>query len=260
MIRLVHLLRRDRRLCHREFADYWLDRHGPLVSSHQHRLGILRYVQTHPDPDSIQPDAAARAFRGGMEEPFDGVAETWWKSEACARAAIANEKGKNALRELLADLAHFVDGEASPLWFAQEFPQVGTSPERPLARPRSGVVKVHYALRPPAGMNEADAKHYWHAVHGSLVRSFAVARGAVGYCQAHRIETDLTALFGSPTGTAAIPYMGHAEIWTDRSVARAGPDIAETMQRTTADEWNFIGHSRSHLFTGKEYLLVDRNW
>ena len=78
MIRLTFVLRRRPELSREQFQDYWRRQHGPLVAKHSTRLGILRYVQVHTLDDAVN-DQMAEA-RGGMEEPYDGVAELWWRS------------------------------------------------------------------------------------------------------------------------------------------------------------------------------------
>ncbi|MFV2091020.1 MAG: EthD domain-containing protein, partial [Pseudomonadales bacterium] len=77
MIRLTFLLRRKAELSREAFQQYWLEQHGPLVASHARRLSVLRYVQVHTLDDPAN-EAMAKA-RGGMEEPYDGVAELWFE-------------------------------------------------------------------------------------------------------------------------------------------------------------------------------------
>ena len=73
MIRIVFLLRRKPELSLDEFHRYWREEHGPLVAGHAKHIGALRYTQSHRLDDPAN-EAAARD-RGGMEPPYDGVAE-----------------------------------------------------------------------------------------------------------------------------------------------------------------------------------------
>src|SRR5262252_2407033 len=98
MIRIVFLLRRKPALSLAEFHRYWREQHGPLVASHQQRIGALRYVQVHRLDDPINEQLADQ--RDGMEPPYDGVAELWWESEAALRAVLATEGGQRAGLEL----------------------------------------------------------------------------------------------------------------------------------------------------------------
>jgi hypothetical protein len=260
MIRLVQSFRRKPGMTLAEFGAYWRDEHGPLLASHQARLGILRHSQAHRDPASEETDMMFRAARGGMEPPYDGVAETWWASEAVLAAARATERGRRAAAEWAADEARFVDLEHSPLWFAHEYPQVSAIRERPVARPKTGVVKLHFPLRQIAALSVEAAQLYWRTQHGPLVRSHAVARGVICYQQVHRYDTDLAREMREERGSAAEPYIGHAEAWIDRLVPRAGPDVTEAAAAALADERHFIDWSRSTAWSGKELLFVDRDW
>ena len=133
MIRLVFLLRRKPGLSLDEFHARWRDDHGPLVASHQTRLGILRYTQSHRLDDPLNDAMAPRP--GGMEPPYDGVAELWWESRRRPRRRGGTADGRRAGAELLADEAEFIDLPPSPLWLAYEYPQVNP---RPRGHPRPG--------------------------------------------------------------------------------------------------------------------------
>src|SRR4051794_1292688 len=150
VIRLVFLLRRKEGLSLAEFSDRWRLDHGPIVAGNQTALGVLRYTQSHRVDDPMN-EAMARA-RGGMEEPYDGVAELWWASEDSFLAAGGTEAGRRAGAALLADEAEFIDLAASPLWLAHEYPQVNPAPETIVARPTYRVVKLHFPLRHPEAM------------------------------------------------------------------------------------------------------------
>ncbi len=116
MIRVIFLLRRKPELSLAEFRRYWREQHGPLVASHAQRIGALRYVQVHRLDDEI--NARMAKSRGGMEEPYDGVAELWWDSEEALAAVLDTEAGRTASDALLEDERKFIDLPNSPLWFA----------------------------------------------------------------------------------------------------------------------------------------------
>ena len=78
MIRLIFVLRRKPSMSRDEFQKYWHELHGPLVAKHTTTLNILRYIQNHTLDDPMN-EQMARA-RGGMEPPYDGVAELWFDS------------------------------------------------------------------------------------------------------------------------------------------------------------------------------------
>ncbi len=255
MIRLVYLLRRKPALSLAEFHARWSDEHGPLVASHQTRLGIVRYTQSHRLDDPMN-DALAAA-RGGMEAPYDGVAELWWESEAAIAGVTATPQGQRAGAELLADEAEFIDLPNSPLWLAYEYPQVNPSPEHILARPKSSIVKLHFPLRHPAAMSLAEAQLYWRTSHGPLIRSMAPATGLLRYQQVHRYESPVEGALRDSRGTVVEAYTGHAEAWFDRRVGNS-PEATRAGRRAVEDESHFIDFARSGIWIGKEHIFIDR--
>jgi hypothetical protein len=238
-----------------EFSDRWRLDHGPIVAGNQTALGVLRYTQTHRVEDPMN-EAMARA-RGGMEPPYDGVAELWWASEDAFRDASRTAAGRRAGALLLADEAEFIDLAASPLWLAHEYPQVNPSPETIVARPTSRVVKLHFPLRHPEAMSLDDAQRYWRVQHGPLIRSLAPALGILWYQQVHRYATPLEAALRTSRGTQAESYTGHAEVWFERGGALL-PEAADIGRRVIEDEQRFIDFARSAMWIGKEHVVVDR--
>src|SRR5271168_986154 len=138
MIRLTFVLRRRSGMSRAEFQRYWREVHGPLVARHSVTLNILRYVQVHTLDDPIN-DALAAA-RGGVEPPYDGVAELWWTTREALTATFGGALGKAAAAELLEDEKRFIDLANSPLWLAYEYPQVNPIPEDLVAREHSPLI------------------------------------------------------------------------------------------------------------------------
>lgn len=261
MIRLVHMLRRAPGLSASEFADIWREANGPLVASVQTDLDIVRYLQIHPDSARQGIDTAAAEARGGMLQPFDGIAEYWWKSADALGAALSSTAGASAAERLVTSESRFVDLAASPLWMATEYPQVATSLARPVARTRSNVMRLHFALRPPEQLSETEARRYWLEEHGPLIRSHSPARGLIAYNQVHRRDHPLASAFTTPRGTTAPPFLGHAESWFERPAGTR--PLAETqaaMDAAIEDERQFIDFSASTILVGKEFVFVDREW
>jgi uncharacterized protein (TIGR02118 family) len=117
VLKLTFCLRRLPNLSLKEFQDYWLNRHGPLVRHLQPALGMVRYVQVHRRSDSLGD--GARAVRRAPE-PYDGIAELWWESEEAFRGSGRTPEGREAGRLLLEDEAKFIDLVRSPLWLNTE--------------------------------------------------------------------------------------------------------------------------------------------
>lgn len=261
MIRLIQLLRRAPQLSSEAFTARWRDVHGPLVASLQTDLDLVRYVQVHRDPFAQELDTKAATPRGGMQPPFDGIAEYWWKSESALRAALATAAGAAAADHIVESERAFVDLPASPLWFAADFPQVATSLRRPVAYVRSNVMRLHFALQPLGELSDETARTYWLETHGPLIRSHAPARGLIAYNQVHRRDSPLLSAFTDPRETECEPYLGHAESWFDRpSEQEPPPEMRAAMDAALADERNFIDWNRSTMLVGKELVFVDREW
>jgi uncharacterized protein (TIGR02118 family) len=255
MIRLVFLMRRQPHLSLEEFHTYWRDEHGPLVAFHQRHLGIVRYTQAHRLEDPANERMAEA--RGGMEPPYDGVAELWFHSEQAFAEAGRTPGGRAAGRALLEDEATFIDLASSPIWLAHNLPQVNPTPESVLARPMSPVVKLHFPLRHVPSLSLEEAQAYWRVQHGPLIRSMAPAMGMLRYQQVHRYPSSIEAGLRSARGTITEPYTGHAEAWTDRSRGRS-PEAAAAGRAAIEDERHFIDFGRSTMWIGKEHVLVDR--
>jgi hypothetical protein len=261
MIRMVHMLRRASGHTPEQFAAAWRDENGPLVASAQTDLDIVRYLQIHPDPAAQGIDLQAAEARGGMQLPYDGIAEYWWSSEDALRMALSTAAGKIAAERLVESERQFVDLPASPLWFATEYPQVATALHRPVARLRSGVMRLHFALEPLQGFSESEARRYWLETHGPLIRSHSPARGLIAYNQVHRLDCPLATAFSVPRGVIAEPYLGHAESWFERSsTPEPPPEMRAAMTAALEDEAKFIDWSRSTILVGKELVFVDREW
>lgn len=117
MIKLAFTLHRLPELSREQFQTYWSETHAPLVAEHAKALGIKRYVQLHTS--DTETNEALRASRGAPE-PFDGIAELWFESEATLTEAMQTPEGITAGKALLEDERRFIDLEKSPMWIAEE--------------------------------------------------------------------------------------------------------------------------------------------
>ena len=117
MIKLTFCLIRLPHLTREAFQDYWLNKHGPLVKSHQQTLGIRRYVQLHSADPAVSVDI--RQSRGGPDQ-YDGVAQLWWDSFDDLAKRLTDPRGIEAGRQLLEDEQKFIDLPRSPLWWGEE--------------------------------------------------------------------------------------------------------------------------------------------
>jgi len=117
MIKLVYFFCRLPNLSLEECHSYWRETHGPLVQRHAAALRLFRYVQVRTLEDPL--NEAFRATRDAMD-PFDGVAELWWKDREALDMALASPEGQRASKELIEDERRFIDSSRSSLWLAKE--------------------------------------------------------------------------------------------------------------------------------------------
>jgi uncharacterized protein (TIGR02118 family) len=122
VIRLIFCLRRLPTLSRAEFQRYWRETHAPLVAERAGTLRIARYVQHHTlDEAAWRPLLGPRA----VGDPFDGVAELAWESEAALRGDPADAAARQAGGELLADERNFIDLPRSPIFVVRSDVIVG---------------------------------------------------------------------------------------------------------------------------------------
>jgi hypothetical protein len=253
MIRITQLLRRRAGMTLEGFQSHWLREHGPLAAGLAGRMQCLRHVQVHTLAESLAPQPPDPR-RGVMEQPaYDGVAEYWFEN-IDALAAPATQAALATLHE--AERA-FVDLPGSPLWLAYEYPQVNPSPENIVANERSTLTKFYYPLRQPAGMSMDAAQLYWRTQHGPVIRRQAGTR-ILRYVQVHRFEHPLEAQWRAARGVTVESYMGHAELWFDRSLRSTDvPEQRASAVRAAEDEAKFIDFARSCRWHGKEHVFVN---
>ena len=121
MLKFIALASRRPDLTPAEFHTRWLTIHGPLTRSFQSDLRIQRYVQTHAVPSPTLDGFSAA--RGG--NPYDGLAEAWFRDEADLAAAFASPEGQKALTILAEDERQFI-ASGMVVFAAREYELVRT--------------------------------------------------------------------------------------------------------------------------------------
>lgn len=117
MIKLVYCLTRREDVGLEEFYRYWLNDHGPLVKSVSEAIGAIKYVQSHTKfPDLNELFLQSR----GLEAPYDGITEVWWRSKEALEAGMASEQGQAAHAKLKDDEAKFIDFSRSRVFMSEE--------------------------------------------------------------------------------------------------------------------------------------------
>jgi len=117
IIKIYFPLRRLPNLSGEEFQLYWRMNHGPLVRSYGAAARMLRYMQVHAFEDPLVDQM--RKVRGGLEEPYDGHAETWLDRLHIGATAKIPEVRK-AMNLFLEDEKRFIDLSRSSIFFVKE--------------------------------------------------------------------------------------------------------------------------------------------
>ncbi len=118
MIKLVYVVRKRADISEKDFHEYWLKTHGPLVRGFAKSMRAKKYVQSH----TVHEDAGKgiRDTRPKMKETYDGITEVWWDSLEDFSSGGAAEERAEAARALLADEAKFIDFEHSSIFLTEE--------------------------------------------------------------------------------------------------------------------------------------------
>ena len=118
MIKLVYVIRKRADISEKEFHEYWLKQHGPLVRSFAKSMRAKKYVQSH----TVSEDAGKqiRNPRPKMTETYDGITEVWWDSLEDFNSGGAVEDRAKAARALLEDESKFIDFERSSIFLTEE--------------------------------------------------------------------------------------------------------------------------------------------
>jgi uncharacterized protein (TIGR02118 family) len=116
MIKLVYIVRKRADISEKDFHEYWLKKHGPLVRGFAKSMRAKKYVQSH----TIAEDAGKqiRNTRPKMHETADGITEVWWDTLEDFNSGVAT--GAEAGRALLEDESKFIDFERSSIFLTEE--------------------------------------------------------------------------------------------------------------------------------------------
>ena len=106
VVKLVYVIRKRADVSEKDFHEYWLKTHGPLVRSLAKAMHAKKYVQSHTVMEDV-----GRRFRASrkMTETWDGITEVWWDTFEEMTADPQNAQRLEAGRALLEDESKFVD-------------------------------------------------------------------------------------------------------------------------------------------------------
>ena len=118
MIKLVYVIRKRADVSEKDFHEYWLKTHGPLVRGFAKSMRAKKYVQSH----TVFEDAGKqiRGTRPKMKETYDGITEVWWDTVEDFSGGGAVQERAEAARALLEDESKFIDFERSSIFLTEE--------------------------------------------------------------------------------------------------------------------------------------------
>ena len=118
MIKLVYIIRKRADISEKDFHEYWLKKHGPLVRGFAKSMRAKKYVQSH----TVHEDAGKqiRTTRPKMKDTYDGITEVWWDSFEDFSGGGAVKDAAEAARALLEDESKFIDFERSSIFLTEE--------------------------------------------------------------------------------------------------------------------------------------------
>ena len=86
MIKRFVILRRKPEMSVKEFRDYWANVHGLLIAKIP---GLIKYIQYHVRSERLDY----------VDDPIDGIAELWFKSEEAQHKAYQSKEYKAVVQD-----------------------------------------------------------------------------------------------------------------------------------------------------------------
>jgi len=117
MIKLVYIVHARDDVSPEEFHRYWLEEHGPLVTSVAEAIKARKYIQSHTIETPLNQ---VLVDSRGMAPIYQGITEVWWDTIEDLQAALATEAGSEAGQRLLEDEAKFIDFSRSTIFLTEE--------------------------------------------------------------------------------------------------------------------------------------------
>ena len=108
------------------------------------------------------------------------------------------------------------------------------------------MVKVVYCITKRPGLTDEEFLRYWRDIHGPIGARIPGLRRLV---QSRRITV--------PGDTRAADYDGVAELWFDDEAALVAARQSAEWKASSADEANFVDHSRVAYLVTREHCAVD---
>ena len=108
------------------------------------------------------------------------------------------------------------------------------------------MIKLVYCITKKAGLTDEEFFHYWENIHGPIGARISRLRKLV---QSHRLTL--------PGDRYRSGYDGMAELWFDDLEALLAARQSSEWKASTADEANFIDHTKVAYFVSEERIILD---
>jgi uncharacterized protein (TIGR02118 family) len=108
------------------------------------------------------------------------------------------------------------------------------------------MIKLVYCITKKTGLTDEEFFHYWEKIHGPIGARIPGLRKLV---QSHRL------IFAEDQ--RHYDFDGMAELWFDDFEALLAARQSAEWKASTADEANFIDHSRVSYFLSQEHVILD---
>ena len=108
------------------------------------------------------------------------------------------------------------------------------------------MIKLVYCITKKAGLTDEEFFRYWENIHGPIGARIPRLRKLV---QSHRLTL--------PGDRSRSDYDGMAELWFDDLEALLAARQSPEWKASTADETNFIDHTKVASFVSEERTVLD---
>ncbi len=121
MMKLLNFLTRRDGMTRKQFEDYWLNVHGPLVKKHAAAIKLRKYVQVHArHAAAVAAMNQAHDVGSGLTIDYDGVVELWWDSVDDFLGSFQTPEGKAAWAAISADEPNLADHKRCYTYVGEE--------------------------------------------------------------------------------------------------------------------------------------------
>lgn len=256
VVKIVYALKERSEHSLEEFQTYWRDTHGPLVTSFQNALQMIKYVQVHRAPGEV--DTGLRASREALvsKDPVFNIVDHYWfkGSQNDIIERFQSVEGQSAWKAILKSEKKFIDFGNSTLIFVQ--PRIIIPPREPYLRALPG--NSIYLCNAFAEF-DPESYDYYYDVHGPMCARLADAFFAKKYIQDHPRDVQYVERMRRDRGMEVeSKYNFCTNEWFETRGTANDETFQQAMKEISADEEGGLikPHSLNALM-GNEFCFID---